>query len=69
MLVGVTNNLPQFTDEINEYLPKRTERKHLRSNGATNNISIKEPVLLTNCPKDTLYTWRNKALKDGTSSH
>lgn len=33
-----------------------------------NNIGIPELVLETGIPKDTLYTWRSKARKDGTSS-
>ena len=52
---------------MNTY-PKELKESIIARMLPPNNISIPELVLETSIPKDTLYTWRSKARKDGTSS-
>ncbi len=52
---------------MNTY-PKELKESIIARMLPPNNIGIPELMLKTSIPKDTLYTWRSKALKDGTSS-
>ncbi len=53
---------------MNNY-PKELKESIIARMLPPNNISVPELVRETGIPKDTLYTWRSKALKGGTLAH